>query len=164
MKKQIIFKGLRRPLQLVPACFKNGRRGTTFRITKNIEFTKSCHYKLYSDDQYGWNRLFGVHKGIFGVYKNSGCFAWRNNNGMIDIAMLTYINGKRDVDIIKIVPRNKSLQYTILREGPYLQYYIGGQLLGESWIGPNRKWLWGCGLRFKCRAPQTIIVEQKNLD
>lgn len=168
MKKQIIPRGFHRPLQLIPACFKNGRRGLCFKLAKSIEFTDSCRYKLYSDDQYDWNKLFGVCNGIFGIHKNSGRFAWRYNDktGVIEVAIYTYINGERDASIVKSLRVNRCHQFSICREGAYLKYYIDCQLVGESWIGAASNTLWGCGLYFggNRRAPQTIIVEQKNLD
>ncbi len=164
MKKQIILKGFHRPLQLIPACFKNMRSGLVFELTKQIEFTDSCRYRLYSDDQYDWNKLFGVCRGI---HTNSGRFAWRYNDrtGQIEIAIYTYINGRRDASIVKAIPINKRFKFSIRRHFNYLSYYINDQLVGESWIGANER-LWGCGLYFggNRRAPQTIIVEQENLD
>lgn len=166
MKKQIIPKGFHRPLQLIPACFKNMKSGLKFSLTKEIEFTDSCRYKLYSDDQYDWNKLFGVCAGIFGVHTNSGRFAWRYSNGMIEIAIYTYINGERDASPVKTVPINKRIKFDIRRNFNYLSYYINDRFVGESWIGTDNNMLWGCGLYFggNRRAPQTIIVEQKNLD
>lgn len=165
MKKQIILKGFHRPLQLIPACFKNIKSGLIFSLTKEIEFTDSCRYNLHSNDQYDWNKLFGVCAGIFGIHTNSGRFAWRYNNGMIEIAIYTYINGERDASRIKAVPINKRIKFSIHRHFSYLSYYINDQLVGESWIGSDNT-LWGCGLYFggNRRAPQTIIVKQENLD
>lgn len=166
MKKQIILKGFHRPLQLIPACFKNMKSGLIFSLTKEIEFTGSCRYKLHSNDQHCWNKLFGVYAGIFGIHTNSGGFAWRYSNGMIEIAIYAYINGERDASYIKTIPINKRFKFSIRRHFSYLHYYINGQLVGESWIGSSNNTLWGYGLYFggNRRAPQTIIVEQKNLD
>lgn len=166
MKKQIILKGFHRPLQLIPACFKNMRSGMIFSLTKEIEFTDSCRYNLHSDDQQDWNKLFGVCAGIFGIHTNSGRFAWRYHNGMIEIAIYTYINGERDASLVKAIPINKRIKFDIRRHFNYLRYYINDRLVGESWIGADNHTLWGCGLYFggNRRAPQTIIVEQKNLN
>lgn len=166
MKKQIILRGFHRPLQLIPACFKNMKSGLIFSLTKEIEFTDSCRYNLHSDDQHDWNKLFGVCAGIFGIHTNSGRFAWRYSNGMIEIAIYTYINGERDASPVKTIPINKRFKFDIRRHFNYLSYYINDKLVGESWIGAGNNTLWGCGLYFggNRRAPQTIIVEQKNLD
>ena len=165
MKKQVILRGFHRPLQLIPACFKNMKSGLIFSLTKEIEFTDSCRYNLRSDDQHDWNKLFGLCRRI---HKDSGRFAWRYNarTGMIEIAIYTYINGERDASLVKTIPINKRFKFGICRHFNYLSYYINDQLVGESWIGADSHTLWGCGLYFggNRRAPQTIIVEQKNLD
>jgi hypothetical protein len=142
------------------------KRGLIFSLTKEIEFTDSCRYNLHSDDQHDWNKLFGVCAGIFGIHTNSGRFAWRYSNGMIEISIYTYINGERDASHVKTVPINKRIKFGIRRHFNYLRYYINDRLVGESWIGADNNMLWGCGLYFggNRRAPQTIIVEQKNLD
>lgn len=166
MKKQIILKGFHRPLQLIPACFKNMKKRTYyFSLTKEIKFTDSCRYNLHSNDQHDWNKLFGVCAGIFGIHTNSGRFAWRYSNGMIEIAIYTYINGERDASLVKTIPINRRFKFDIRRQFNYLRYFINDQLVGESWIGADNSTLWGCGLYFggNRRAPQTIIVEQKDL-
>lgn len=165
MKKQIILKGFHRPLQLIPACFKNMRRGEVFSLSKTIMFTDSCRYRLPYGDQMDWNKLFGLCRRI---HKDSGRFAWRYNvrTGMIEIAMYSYICGERNIDMLKSVPVNKPIKFSILRKYDYLCYYINDYLVGETWIGKKYNLLWGCGLYFggNRRAPQTIIVKQKDLE
>lgn len=163
MKKQIILKGFRRPLQLIPACFRNMRFGEVFSIRKDIMFTNSCRYRLPYEDQADWNKLFGV---CARIHKDSGRFAWRYNvrTGMIEIAIYSYIGGERSIDIIKPVPINKPIEFMIRRTGGYLNYYINGALVGETWFNLQRDLFWGCGLYFggNRRAPQRIVVEQKD--
>ena len=160
MKKQIILKWFRRPLRLIPACFKNARMGEAFSIGKTVEFTDSCRYKLPDKDRLSWNRLFGVSRG------DSGCFAWRYDiqSGMIEIGIDTRISRDRDISFVKRVPINKKLDFRISRRNNYLEYYINGVLIGDSWIGYGPEFLWGLGLRFGStrRAPHAIVIEQED--
>lgn len=164
MKKQIILKGFHRPLQLIPACFKNMAFGNNFELCKTIEFTDSCRYNLGTEDQYDWNKLFGVCRGLFGIHKHSGRFAWRynTNTGTIEIAAYSYIDGIRYMDFIKTIRLNKAYKFKLKKEAGYLLFYIDDQLLAEIWIG-YADVFFGAGLYFggNRRAPQKIIVESK---
>lgn len=164
MKKQIILKGFHRPLQLIPACFRNMKIGKTFKFSKTIVFTDSCKYDLKSLDQYDWNKLFGI--STERIHKDSWRFAWRNlNNNSVEVCAYCYDNGKRWTSGITILPFDTPHTFTIERdEDGYILFKVNGKYLAVVHDEKKRKFFWGCGLYFggNRRAPHNIVIEYHN--
>lgn len=164
MKKQIILRGFHRPLQLIPACFRNMKIGEAFKFSKTIVFTDSCKYDLKSLDQYDWNKLFGI--STERIHKDSWRFAWRNhNNNSVEVCAYCYDNGKRRTSSITTLPFGIPHTFTIERdEDGYILFKVNGKYLAEVHDEKKRKFFWGCGLYFggNRRAPHNIVIERYN--
>lgn len=162
--KRIIPKGFHRPLQLIPACFRNMKKGGAFEFSKTVLFTSSCRYDFESGDQYDWNKLFGISS--WRIRKDSWRFAWRNlDNDNIEVCAYCYDNGKRWTSSIAFLPLKKSHTFTIERdEDGYILFKVNGRYLAEVHDEKKRKFFWGCGLYFgdNRRAPHNIVIEYYN--
>lgn len=134
MKTNLILRGFHRPLLLIPPLMRPLLVNDVDYIIaeKRIIFTESCRYALDCGDQEDWNKLFGFCFGIFGIHRNSARAVWRYNtdNGHIEIALYTYVDGERKWHICTSVPIDTiceirllympdSHQLTLLVFGPY---------------------------------------------
>lgn len=164
MKRQIILRGFHRPLQLIPACFRNMKIGETFKFSKTVVFTDSCKYDLKSLDQYDWNKLFGI--STERIHKDSWRFAWRNlNNNSVEVCTYCYDNGKRWTSSIATLSLGMPHTFTIERDKDgYMLFKVNNKYLAEVHDEKKRKFFWGCGLYFggNKRAPHNIVVEHHN--
>lgn len=165
MKRQIILRGFHRPLQLIPACFRNMKIGKAFKFSKTVVFTDSCKYDLKSSDQYDWNKLFGI--STERIHKDSWRFAWRNlNNNNVEVCAYCYDNGERWTSGILTLPLGIPHTFTIERdEDGYILFNVNGKyFLAEIHDEKKRKFFWGCGLYFggNRKAPHNIVIEHHN--
>lgn len=164
MKRQIILRGFHRPLQLIPACFRNMKIGEAFKFSKTVVFTGSCKYDFTTLDQYDWNKLFGI--STERIHKDSWRFAWRNLNGDgVEVCAYCYDNGKRWTSGITTLAFGVPHTFTIERDKDgYILFKVNGKYLAEVHDEKKRKFFWGCGLYFggNRRAPHNIIVEYHN--
>ena len=171
MKKITIHKGFHRPFSFIPACFKGMTTEKKFRIKKKIKFTESCKYNLRNNDQYDWNKLFGVCFGIFGIHKNSARFVWRYVpyfKEVIEIGVYYYKNGKRSAQRVFFAQVGEEREYEIEvftdTDGTYITFYIDETHLDIEKFEVNSKVTFGCGLYFggNRRAPQDISIYMEN--
>lgn len=166
-KKHIIYKGLHRPF---PFKIKGLNRIEDYIFKKTFRFTESCRYNMHTEDQYDWNKLYGVSFGIFGIHKNSARFVWRYDlaTQKIEIGAYWYIDGYRNyytlcsVEIndtinFKMTFLHDSIVFTVLDDlMPTSKYVL---YMNEDILEKNR---YECGIYFggNRRAPQRIEIKE----
>jgi hypothetical protein len=166
-KKHIIYKCLHRPF---PFKIKGLNRIEDYIFKKTFRFTESCRYNLYTEDQYDWNKLYGVSFGIFGIHKNSARFVWRYDlvTQKIEIGAYWYIDGYRNyytlcsVEIndtinFKMTFLHDSIVFTVLDDLMPISKYV--LYMNENILKKNR---YECGIYFggNRRAPQRIEIKE----
>ena len=169
--KRTILKHLHRPLQLIPAALRPCGlliTGTTHVVSRRIKFNTNCAYDLQSEDQYDWNKLFGVCFGLTGIHKNSLRFGWRYNKDTHNIELCTIVY-REDSSVerkhIEDIALNQWGEFELtFRVEPYYVMYnfvINGRtVLFGAMPTPPAMTFWGCGLYFggNRRAPHRITV------
>jgi hypothetical protein len=80
-----------------------------FRFGRSIKFQfmidSSSHYTLNTEDDYDWNKLFGLSNGL-NSHQSSARIAWRRlNEEQYEICLYTYDNG------IKVISKEMTLDY-----------------------------------------------------
>lgn len=177
--EKTIYKNFHRPLQLIPACFKPFSLcfmfNKTYSVHRCVKFTQSCSYNLGDNDQYDWNKLFGVAFGVRGIHRNSIRFGWRWNiaKQKIELCTIEYRNGivtreyMRDCDI----PLNEWVYLHIDFEMDAnnkitYKFTCNGKEYSHSDIdGTDLYSFWGCGLYFggNRRSPHRMTIEIEKL-
>lgn len=166
-KKHIIYKGLHRPF---PFKIKGLNKIDGYILKKTFKFTESCRYNLHTEDQYDWNKLYGVSFGIFGIHKNSARFIWRYDlaTQKIEIGAYWYIDGYRsyhtlcsveinDTINFKMTFLHDSIVFTVLDDLMPISKYV--LYMNEDILKKNR---YECGIYFggNRRAPQRIEIKE----
>jgi hypothetical protein len=113
--KNIILKGCH--YSLIPSLGIKYLKQPIDEITQKhtFMFMENCRYTLNKEDQYDWNKLFGLFIGINGIHKNSYRFVWRYNNvsDIIEIGIYTYLNSVRNYNTFCNVKINKLIDLEI---------------------------------------------------
>jgi len=149
MKKRIIYKGFRRPLfwllyRGVKKC--KGEIGMAFRH----EFTSSCEYDFRDEQQFDWNKLWGISTNV-NIHEESYRFVWRYNPATdnFEITSYCYIKGKKIIskDFVK-VKANKSLYTTLDYKDGLITLKANGKKLVEFGGVHEFEYYYICGLYF----------------
>ena len=178
MSKKTILKHFHRPIGLPAFLSPMGRLNLKSQecryFRRKITFTPSCAYNLGDDDQYDWNKLYGLCFGITGIHKNSVRFGWRYNTAtdLIEISTIVYSEGTVSRMRLAEVQVNHEYEYEIkLCRWEYdpsnlsVMFYIrdNGSLTGVRHfiIHPTAKCYFGCGFYFggNKRAPHRMTIK-----
>ena len=100
-------------------------------------FNESAIYEIEGENQWDWNKLYGLMPKADDVHKNSARWVWRWNPNLqqIDYGVYTYVNGERIMEYAFSLPidyqvelyvgydkRNKIWKYESL--DPWFQSYV----------------------------------------
>jgi hypothetical protein len=160
MKRITVKKGRHLSNQLTGIYFM----GTGVRF--EVKFTKDSRYVLGGNDQYDWNKLYGMSHGIFPLVQsymmhyNSSRFGWRYMPDINNYQLMPYfyINGVKSLNnpvavleegkqyICTIIPWYDKVAYSIIEKGTdKLIYYFESKekvtsyngFLAPSYFGGN---------------------------
>jgi hypothetical protein len=70
-----------------------------------VVFDESCRYELAGEDQFDVNKLLGFSVG-FDHHRESVRFGWRSSGNLVELSAYAYINSRRYIEQICLVPLN----------------------------------------------------------
>ena len=167
--KKTILKGWHRPIGLPAFLCPIGHLGEEKKksIKRKVVFQDSCRYDLKNENQYDWNKLFGVCFSILGIHMDSVRFGWRYNlqKGIIEICIIIYKDGLvqrlqvAEIDIDKEI----DLEISIERVNNQIEvfFFVENLHVGGIVLAPSSVWYFGCGFYFGGdeRAPHKISAK-----
>ena len=168
--KKNIYKYCHRPVGLPAFLFPMGcmKANKTYTVERNVEFCSNCEYDLKNEDQYDWNKLFGVCFGLTGIHKNSIRFGWRWNieKGAVEICSIVYDHGipsrkyLNSWDMELEAEANFKIDFQISEYGLLCyEFYINDEIVDNGTITdiPSKHY-YGCGFYFggNKRAPHKV--------
>lgn len=125
MAKYLIRQGSHRALPLSFGLFI-GKKS----MTRKVIFHSDCRCDLGNDNQYDWNKLFGVGY-LWSPHTDSARFGWRYNkqNDVIEIGAYAYVSGERTMNYIGSVPLEQECTLSLIISKKYYDFslqYDGG--------------------------------------
>lgn len=135
-----------------------------------VTFGYGCNYTLPGEDQLDTNKLFGIGY-FFNHHKESARFGWYYYEGKIHINAYLYINGKRIIDELCILPIGHKGDLSLIIENSFYTFKVNihgnGIVLAEKSypFTHKKKWSYYLGIYFGGNrpAPQTMNIEITNL-
>lgn len=133
-------------------------RHTKWRFPKRVKsplkyrvrFLESAIYNHKDNDQYDWNKLFGIKEKFFRPMFNSEMIGWRWNNekGVVELCDYWHIEGDREIRMIGEVHLYDWIELEVSGNG----FETGGKgWLILNWFGGQKK------------APHDIKIEMIRL-
>ena len=152
--KKTILKGIHRPIGLPAFLCPMGKLRERLSIKRKVTFNENCIYIFDDEDQWDWNKLFGVCFSITGIHQNSARFGWRYNPqiGMIELSTIVYKNGNPVRNAVANIAPNEEVKLEIkfdkFNDEVEVYFFVEDMYVGEALLKPNSFRYYGCGFYF----------------
>lgn len=152
--KKTICKGRHRPFGFPAFLCPMGILRKEKSIKRTVTFNDNCIYVFDDDDQYDWNKLFGLCFGITGIHNNSARFGWRYNTkiGMFEIGTLVYKDGVPNREAVADIAPGEEIHLKIkfvrMKDNIEVYFFVEDMYVGETCLNPSSFMYFGCGFYF----------------